>query len=617
MKNRFLILLLFCANISFAQPRTEDIILDIYTQLTELGEVDYETLQEELLEIAEQPIDLNSATQNDLERLHFLSPRQIDDILSYVYRHPMDSLYELQLIGSLTDYDIRNLCAFVRLVPVQTETSRIYFREALQQLKHEITTRVDVRNAENFAADPVYVQTRYKMHYRDQFDMNLQLRRPTGGDAQSLQYGGYLRLRNVGALQSLVVGNLQASFGQGLVLSSPFHMGRSAYVDNISTEPEGVRALSSVDGSGLHGLGATTRWQVGKVHFNASALYSIKHEKDTIWHHTIGANLTAMGQNWKVGITAVENFYSDSIHPYQNTQYNQHYFRGRQQAVVGINGRYRWRWLDLFGEVATAQNKQWGIGVQAGARFAASNKTDLTLLYRFYSPWFDNALGYGFSETSRIGDEQGIYLGFDIRELSRWQFRGYADLFRFSGIKYGIHYAPSYGYDAMLETAYIPNQVWNVRWRVRAREKAQKGHYSFRAGFSWQRGGWRLATTAEANLTQDSLRQRGWGLSLAQDIAYSWQQIPLTLQLRLQGFDARAWDNRIYLYENDVLYAISTPATYGRGGRAYLNLRWRIIDQLSLYFKISETVFEKTWAAAHSRPQTRTDIHLLLRATLP
>ena len=78
----------------------------------------------------------------------------------------------------------------------------------------------------------------------------------------------------------------------------------------------------------------------------------------------------------------------------------------------------------------------------------------------------------------------------------------------------------------------------------------------------------------------------------------------------------REWENRIYLYEHDVLYAYSIPATYGLGGRFYLCLRWQIIPQLALYLRASETVYAQQWAAEHDRSQTRTDIHLLLRAKL-
>lgn len=85
----------------------------------------------------------------------------------------------------------------------------------------------------------------------------------------------------------------------------------------------------------------------------------------------------------------------------------------------------------------------------------------------------------------------------------------------------------------------------------------------------------------------------------------------------MQGFRATDWDNRIYCYENDVLYAFSIPALYGLGGQAYLNLRWQIIDQLALYLKVAEKVYAPSWVQTHHLPAvSRTDIHLLLRAKL-
>ena len=135
-----------------------------------------------------------------------------------------------------------------------------------------------------------------------------------------------------------------------------------------------------------------------------------------------------------------------------------------------------------------------------------------------------------------------------------------------------------------------------------------------------QVGLWSFRTTGEANI----LPPRNtilYGVTVYQDIAldltsYTLHHIPLSLKLRLQGFDAQDWQNRIYTYEHDVLYANSIPATYGLGGRAYICLRWQIIPQLALYFRVSETVYAKSWATAHNRSQTRTDLHLLLRAKL-
>lgn len=241
----------------------------------------------------------------------------------------------------------------------------------------------------------------------------------------------------------------------------------------------------------------------------------------------------------------------------------------------------------------------------------------LILLYRYYSPWFDNTSGYAFSETSRLNDENGLYLGAEITRLRHWRWSVYGDVFRFAGVKYSIPYAPSLGYDALLETAFQPNRIWNMNLRLRAREKAKRGTYHARYQFNWSDNGWRLRTQAEANLVCDSTHNLSWGASVYQDVQYSFSSVPLTLQVRLQGFDARHWNNRIYNYENDVLYGFSIPAVYGQGGRAYLNLRWQIIKQLGLYLRVSETVYSRVWQTAHSLSSaTRTDIHLLLRATL-
>lgn len=634
----------------------DDIILDIYNAVTEFGEVDYEQLQTDLYALHESPIDLNNTSDEELTQLYFLSPQQIDAILAYAYRHPFESLYELRLIPELADYEIRDLLPFVYInrAALNSEainTDALYAKEIFAKAHHELLTRIDARNIEAYeGTDPIYTQFRYRFDFRRRVTFGVQLRRPAGGFARDLQYGAYLQLNDITPhLHTLVAGNFQASFGQGLVLAPVFHSGKSMYVTSVGQQREGLRYYSSVDGQGLHGAGATLRWEWNKTtRLDVSALYSMRHANDSTWHHLLGANLTLRHKKLQVELTAIENLWSDSIHPYTNAKYNRHYFRGRYQAVIGASFRYNHGWFDMFGEVATAQNYKrfeealngaankpinspnWGIGTIVGCRFYPTSGLSLLALYRYYSPYFDNALGYAFSETSRLGDENGGYLGFDITRLRNWRFIGYGDIFYFSGYKYGLGDATrTLGYDAMAEIQYSWSKHpsfqggdgGRLSLRLRARKKGD-ATYSTRAQFDWAQGSWSLRTTAEANIIPSKLStlnsQLTYGFTIFQDISYS---LPLRegrglgLRLRLQGFDAREWANRIYTYEHDVLYAYSIPAVYGLGGRAYLCLRWQIIPQLALYFRASETVYARKWAAAHSRPLTRTDLHLLLRAT--
>lgn len=638
---------LIAAILLIANFSLDDIILDIYNAAAEFGEVEYEQLQADLYAIHECPIDLNHTNDEELSRLYFLSPHQIDEILLYADKHPFESLYELRLIPSLTDYEIRDLLPFVKVVPPTADEAAYsnirYARDVFTRARHELTTRMDARDIEHFeGTDPMFVRTRYRFDYQRRVIFGAQLSRPAGGQAQDLQYGAFLQLRDIHPhVHNVVAGNFQASFGQGLVFAPVFHNGKSAYIQSAAYTRRGLRYYSSVDGAGLHGAGATARWYWTKAtRLDVTALYSLKRANDSTWHHLIGANITFRHRQLQLELNAAQNIWSDSIHPYTNAAYNHRYFRGSRQAVIGASARYNHGWFDAFAEIATAENYErfppttasqtpqtptnaphWGIGVIAGSRFYPIDGISLIALYRYYSPYFDNNLGYAFSETSRIGDENGAYLGMEITRWKGWKISSYGDIFRFSNPKYGIPYAPATGYDVILDftrthcgsIADVQHTGWWANGRIRARKKGDLSTYSARAQFNWQSGGWSLRTIADANITTEN-GFSGYGVSIAQDAGYAFTDIPLSLRGRVQYFDARKWDNRIYMYEHDVLYAFSIPAVYGLGGRAYLCLKWQILPPLALYFRLSETIYAPQWAAEHKRPMTRTDIHMVLRA---
>lgn len=618
MKKTTIILLLMgvLLNLRAAVPGVftiEDIIGDIYNVLAESGEVDQEELQEELLNIAANPISINKATEQDLQQLRFLSDKQIDDILLFIYHSPIHSTAELQLIPSLKDYELRDLLPFIYVEEIEDKASPVYPREVFRYARHELLTRLDVRNPESYTTDPIYASFRYKFNSGNQYMAGVHIQRPTGEDWRHIRYGAYIELHNIWRFQDIVAGNYQAHFGQGLVVSTPFHMGKSGYIMNVASERNGLRKYSGVDGASFHGVGTTIK---AHQYVDVSAFYSMTAPNDSIYKHTIGTNLTFHYKRLRLGVSAVENIYTDSLrYYYENAKYNQNYFRGDNQAVVGLNFRWNQGIVDLFGEVAAAQNQKWGVATIAGMRIYPMQDLGLILLYRYYSPTFDNTWGYAFSETSRINDENGLYIGTDIRCLRNWQISVYGDIFRFSGIKYGIPYAPSMGYDTQAEVTYhAPN--WDNKLRFRAREKAKKSTFSLRYQFNYQQESWHARAEMNANIVRDSILHLTYGASLSADVQYAFAKAPLRIGMRVQAFDIRNWDNRIYQYEHDVLYAYSIPAAYGVGGRLYLTLRYQPIPQLTIYLKTSETLYTKNWAQTHDRAISKTDIHLLLRACL-
>lgn len=592
----------------------ESLIEDIYSQITEESYndngTDIESLTEQLLQQLTHPIPLNECDYDALAGLPMLSEEQITSILLKVRDMPLHSLYELQLVSTLKDYELRNLLPFVEVGEPQHEP--FFWRELAAYGSHDISVRTDVRNAEGFeGSDPVYVQGKYGYTFRRKVAAGFTLRRPAGGGGQDLQYGGYLQLNDIGCLKRLVGGCYQARFGQGLVTNHFFHTGKSSRVMQMGNDRPGLSKVSSAGSERYQGIGAT--FTAGR-HTEVSAWYSVDSTK--VWHHAIGANVSLNFRSLRIGITAMEHLYSDSL-PVRNTYYNAAYFRGKQQCVVGADIKYTFRWMQLFAEAAASENSSWGYGAIGGIRLTPLPDLGLVGLYRYYSPMFDNRYGYAFSESSRLGDEQGGYIGVEYKGVRHWRLSAYGDVFHFAGPKYGIRQSGTTGFEVLGQAEYLSGHYSGLL-SLRSRTKGDERTHRARAEFSYTAGGWRFHTRADASLVHgtDNSQPLTYGVSASQDIEYHLQAIPMVLQVRLQGFDVQNWANRIYAYENDVLYAFSIPATYGLGGRWYVNMRYRIMEQLSLYLRVSQTVYHPTWAEAKSRPMTKTDIHVMLRAQL-
>ena len=576
----------------------DEILEDIYNQLSEDGEVPMEDIQEELMEIAENPIDLNHTTADELSRLYFLSDEQIDAILLYQYKHPFNDIYELQLIDCLKDYEIRNLLPFVEVEAkgerLEVKDNNLYFREVFHYAKHEITLRADARNIEDYEGDPMYGKLRYRFNYQNRVMAGVTIGRIQGATWENIDYGGFVELRDMGPMKRVVAGNYQASFGYGLVVGSPFKRGKTAYIQSTSTTEEGLKKFGSVGDSYnyFHGIGATA--QVSKW-ADVSAFYSLREGKEE-WKHVVGVNATGRWKQLKVGVTAVEEI--EVIDERLEVKGE----RSEAKGVIGVNARWNWGKVDIWGEVAGSKGEQWGIGGIAGIRYTPISDLNLKAIYRYYSPEFDNVYANALCSWTRMKDEHGGYLGIEYNRLSNWQLSAFGDVWKS-------------GFETMIQTDFVPQKDYRMHMRFRVKRKDEKDTYSLRWNMVYKVGQWKMKTQADGNLVYVN-SELSYGWSVLQDVEYRFTEVPIVLQLRAQAFDARKWDNRVYIYENDVLYAYAIPFVYGMGGRLWLNARYKINDTFSVYLRVSETIYQQAWAMEHNKKCTRTDVHALLRVKL-
>ena len=249
-----------------AQDKTivsDQFIADIFEQYSAETEeeMDFETFYEELMELTESPIVLNSATKEQLEKLPFLSDIQIENILSYRYSFgSFNSIFELQLVEGLDMTDIRRMLPFVLLGESQLITKKIYKNDLLKYGKNQVLLRFDKGiepkagyqsiqdEAESaYLGSSLYNSVKYQYRFKDRIKVGLTMEKDAGEQFSGNMHKGYdfysfyAQLNDIFGFKTIVLGDFRASFGQGLVLGSAFGMGKSAYVLKINTVGSGVK----------------------------------------------------------------------------------------------------------------------------------------------------------------------------------------------------------------------------------------------------------------------------------------------------------------------------------------------------------------------------------------
>jgi hypothetical protein len=136
------VLLLFCT-FALAQNSLTPMVENLVEQIAESREEeDFSFLYENLLELAENKLNLNTATREQLQELYILNDEQIENLHYYLYRYgPMLSVYELGVIDGFDEQTIANLLLFAE---VRSNTESTFALKEL--LKMENTSFIPKRH---------------------------------------------------------------------------------------------------------------------------------------------------------------------------------------------------------------------------------------------------------------------------------------------------------------------------------------------------------------------------------------------------------------------------------------------------------------------------------------
>ncbi|MBN2611132.1 MAG: helix-hairpin-helix domain-containing protein [Bacteroidales bacterium] len=486
-------------------------------------EKDFTDLAEDLWYYAENPLNINDCSYEELARLHFLTDFQIKSLLEYVKNFgPVASLAEIQYIYGFDERLAEYLKNFVTIAPA-SEKPHLNLKKALRYGRHSVfitgnralqekagfqplTDSVLQLNPDKnrYFGDPFKIRLKYSFRSHNILLFGFQAEKDageeffTGSNKQGFDfYSGYLQVKETGRLKNLTIGDYQLQFGQGLTLFSGLAFGKSSFSTDIVKRPTGIRHASSADENlFFRGIAGTIKFSdfeftgfFSKKSFDANLTDTLENGKYIFssfqasgYHRTpneikdekavgetvTGTNIKFSRDNFSTGITLVNYTIEGHYEPVEKP-YNLYTFRGSDLLNAGIDYRYRFKKSEFFGETSYG-NGNWA--TLNGLMVQAAELASFTVLYRNYSKGFFAMRNNPFSEFSSKNNEQGLYVGTTLFPVKHVKLIGYFDVFKSPWLRYNVT-SPSTGRDYLLQAVYAPLRNTEFYLRFKSETKSR------------------------------------------------------------------------------------------------------------------------------------------------
>jgi len=619
---------------SFPRPEIDLDAFILKTAPIQNEDLNYEDLYENLYTLYQKPLDLNRATVNDLRAFFFLTELQINALIDHKQKFgPFLSIYELQSVENFTLEEAKALIPFVVVNPLVYDATFKNLRNRITE--HYLVVRADqVLEPSRGFLEGKYLgsRQRYYTRYRLAHSKDFSVGFVTEKDPGERDFFDYVvfhaQIQNKGAIKNLIIGDFLMQFGQGLIFSAGFAPGKgSEPVFSTRRSNVGIRPFNSVlENASFRGSAVTVK--KGKFEYTAMASYNRRDastteipeteeaffssiqtsgfhrtqteiaNKNAIVESNLGGNLLYNVGPIQLGFSALATNF-DKTFQKRNLLYNNFEFSGKQNFIMGPNFSISWQNFNFFGE--GARSSSGGYGFISGLVASLNAKTEWAINVRNYQPNFHTFYGQGFSEGSRTINEKGIYTGLKYTIKKGLFISGFYDNFRFPWLRFRVD-APSKGYDYQVKLGFQPNKLFQQYIIFHQEVKERNGTENILNSRQ-------LAETNRRNLVlgteyiwnkilkfQNKLQYNGFaisdkglsnGFAVIQDVEAKIGKFQI--KTRAAYFNTQDFESRIYAYENDVLYAVSFPAYFGKGMRYYAVLRYDINRNLALWCRWSQT----------------------------
>ena len=631
MRTRIVCLWLWLAlGVTAQEQRPWEQYLNEVMTVEDAGSTTWEETYDMLCELEQHPMDINHATREQLEELPFLSAQQVEGIMTYLWRYGrMESLSELMMVKEL-DYRQRQLLTyFIYIDEKEAEDDRQQapsIKNIAKYGNHELIATGRVPFYERKGDKGGYLGPKYRHWLRYQFTYGDQVKAGIVGAQDAGEpffanqnktgydyYSFYLQLRNMGRMETLVLGNYRVSMGMGLVMNNSFSLGKIAMLQNLGRSTYTLRAHSSRSAGSL--LGAAATFDIGRhLKLTAFASYSpadatlnkdgtVSTILDTDYHRTetemakkhnlhplkTGGSLRYNAHGFRLGMNALYTHLDRTLKPSTSALYRQHYPQGSDFLNLSLDYGYASPKVALSGETAT--DRKGHLATINSMSLRLGDVASMMVLQRFYSYAYTSLDAQSYSDGGRVQNESGIYLGLNWQPFRVLRVSAYSDYAYFAWAKYQVSQS-SYSWDNLLQTTWQKRR-WTLtgRYRLRLRQKDDKSKKTLIN--RWEHRG-RLSAdyTSDIGLggrvqIDGGWSEGEWGGMVSGSLAYTHRW------LKLNGgtgyFHTDSYNSRVYLYELGPLYTYSSQQFYGEGIRYWLMARANIGKRLTLTAKVGVT----------------------------
>jgi hypothetical protein len=605
--------------------------------------LNYEDIYENLIQRLASPLDLNSASAEQLRSLLILTENQVQELLDYRAQTPFISVYELQ---ALPTFDIAVINRLLPLVQVNSKATEggllkriITEKNNYVLLRHERTIETkqgyleeDSTRRYRGTADKIYA--RFRVSKGNDFSFGLTAKQDAGEpfawkpDQRGFDfYSAHFQVLNKGIVKNLNLGDYQFQFGQGLALGGGFSLGKSS--DPVTTMRKsnlGIMPYTSQNENGYFRGAALQLAPAKKIHthlfasrllrdgslegdsvsgpvlssFLLSGLHRNEIERSArkqIQETNLGASLEWVGSRLQTGILVHRTQFDGTLQR-KATIYNPHPFQGTSLQNVSYFANYTLQNFLFFGEAAQSlgHGRAWMVGLMG----SVSKEVDISLLLRNFDRDFYTFYGNGFSENTTTQNEQGAFWGVRYQPTKKTLLSGYIDLFRFPWLRFRS-YSPSIGNEWLIK--YQHKYSKTIQLTIQAREEAKarnittdKNLYDVQNGIkrnafiSLHYSFGKLEFQSRVQWSHYRMIKASSGMALIQDASIDFGKITLTGRYAL--FDTDDFDNRQYVSEKDVWLAYSLTNYSGRGIRCFLLTRVQVSKKLDIWIKWSRTTYQ-------------------------